>query len=156
MEQRIEFEQMIHQMCVNLIMIIHLSMNWDAWGSKRLKYWDILQDNVASAAYTDKLSRWLTTICNKMSIGTPGRKEEDRNALLDIMSAGHDKAMLRHLREATQLCVLEVRVTQQEKKEARELQEKIGQAKEEYEKEFGVPADKPSVVDLFAETEAAQ
>jgi len=145
MENRIEQEQMIHQMCVNLLMLIHLSMDWSIWGSKRLKYWEIFQENVASAAYTDKISKWLSTICARMSIGTPGRKEEDRAMLFDIMSAGHDDAILEHLRSATQLCILEVRIAQQEKREVRE------QAAIEK-----IETSDAQSADLFAKTEVIQ
>lgn len=105
---------------VNLLMILHRSMDWDVWGSKRLKYWDVFQENVAAAAYTNSLAKWLDRFCQRMSVTTPGRNDGDRDALNAILNSGHDKALLKVLRDETQLLVLSVRVAQQEKKEARE------------------------------------
>lgn len=120
-------EENVHQqMATELVMIIHLSMDWDTWGSKRLKYWEIFQNAVSSAAYTNKLSRWLANICNRMNIGTPGRSDNDRQNIAGIINSGMDKPILRLLREETQTLILEVRVAQQEKKEASKLEKENG------------------------------
>ena len=107
----------IEQQGVDLLAIMHRSMDWDVWGSKRLKYWDVFQENVAAAAYTNSLAKWLDRFCNRMSVTTPGRNDADRTALNAILNGGQDKLMLKCLREETQLVVLAVRVAQQEKKE---------------------------------------
>lgn len=122
-EQTHTEDDVIHGMAVHLVMLIHLSMNWDIWGSKRLKYWEILQDNIATAAYTDKLSRWLSNICNRMQIPKAGRNDQERQMIFDIISSGKDKGILRHLREETHYVIVEVQVNRQEVKEARETEQ---------------------------------
>lgn len=101
-----------------LLTILHLSMNWDVWGSKRLKYWDVFQANVSASAYTDNLGKWLQRMCERMSIDTPGRNEAQRKELSQILGGGKDRALLNLLREETQLLVLMVRVAQQGKRAA--------------------------------------
>lgn len=118
-EEQKDKAQDLKQQAADLLAIIHLSMNWDVWGSKRLKYWDVFQENVAASAYTDNLARWLNTLCNRMSVLTPGRNEKDRDRLEQILNSGNDRALLKLLREETQLLVLMVRVNQQVKKDAR-------------------------------------
>lgn len=116
----------LKQQAADLLAIVHLSMNWDVWGTKRLKYWDVFQENVAASAYTDNLAKWLNTLCNRMSVLTPGRNEKDRVRLEEILNGGHDRAQLKLLREETQLLVLMVRVNQQVKKELRVAEDVAG------------------------------
>lgn len=118
-EEQKDKAQDLKQQAADLLAIIHLSMNWDVWGSKRLKYWDVFQENVAASACTDNLARWLNTLCNRISVLTPGRNEKDRDRLEQILNGGNDRALLKLLREETQLLVLMVRVNQQVKKDAR-------------------------------------
>lgn len=117
-------DDLIHGMAVQLVTIIHLSMDWDIWGKKRLKYWEILQDNIAAAAYTDKLSRWLSNICHQMQVPKAGRNEADRQILYGILNSGHDKKILAHLREETHYIIVEVQVLRQEAKDKEPKNEK--------------------------------
>ena len=122
-------DDMIHEMAAQLVTIIHLSMDWDIWGSKRLNYWEILQDNIAAAAYTDKLSRWISNICNHMQIPKAGRNEADRKILYGILNSGHDRKILAHLREEAHYVIVEAQVLRQESKEQKykETKEKMNQ-----------------------------
>ncbi len=70
-----------------------------------------------AAAYTDSLAKWLNTLCARMSVSIPGRNEQDRARLEAILNSGQDRALLKLLREQTQLLVLMVRVSQQTKKD---------------------------------------
>lgn len=115
----------LKQMVADLLLIVHLSMDWSVWGSKRLKYWDVFQENVAAAAYTDNLAKWLNQLCQRMSVLTPGRNEKARARLEEILNSGNDRALLKLLREETQLLVLMVRVAQQEKKVQWEIENKM-------------------------------
>lgn len=119
-EQTHTEDEIIHGMAANLVMLVHLSMNWDVWGKKRLKYWEIFQENVAVAAYTDKLSRWLSNICNQMQIPKVGRNDEERRMIYELITSGKDREVLKHLRDETHYVIVEVQVNRQEVKEARD------------------------------------
>ncbi len=110
--------EIVHGMAVHLVGLIHLSMDWDVWGRRRLKYWEILQNNIAVAAYTDKLSRWLSNICNSMQIPKAGRNDEERRMIHAIITSGYDRQILRHLREEPHYVCVEVQVNRQEIREA--------------------------------------
>lgn len=99
-----------------LIAIIHRSIDWGAWGSKRLTYWGTLENAIKAAAYTVDLGRFLAALCQKMGIAAPGRNKEDRTAISEILNVGKDREILTVLREQTALIVVQVRVEAEERK----------------------------------------
>jgi len=108
------------QAAADLVLILHRSMDWDTWGKKRLKYWEIYENVVTSAAKTtNSLTRWLNSVCSRMGIVAPGRNEADRTRLQAIISSGRDRELLKVLREEPQLVILLVRAHQEDKKAAR-------------------------------------
>lgn len=106
-------------MAVDLVLILHRGMNWDTWGTKRLAYWDILQEAVAESAYVPTLAAWLNSICGRMDIRAAGRNSADRARLEVILNSGQDAALLRVLRTETQFIILAARVAVESQKEAR-------------------------------------
>lgn len=107
------------RMAADLTFILHRSINWDTWGRRRLKYWDIMETTMASAArQTNSLSRWLNFVCSRMSIDAPGRNMADREVLQEIVTSGQDAAILRVFREEPQLVILLARAMQAERDRA--------------------------------------
>ena len=134
--------EQLRQQAAQMVLILHRSINWDIWGSKRLRYWGILQDTITSKAYTNSLARWLNGVCQAFDIHTPGWNAEDRQYLEVVLNSGQDRALLKLLREETQLIVLMVRVVQQEAREEREPvdgeQKDLYRAEEELQAAFAV------------------
>lgn len=107
------------QAAATLVLILHRSMDWDLWGKKRLKYWDIYENAVTSAARTtNSLTRWLNSVCSRMSITAPGRNDADRQQLNALLNAGRDAAVLKVMRNEPQIVILLVRTHQEDKKAA--------------------------------------
>lgn len=102
-------ENITRAMCVDLVRAVHGSMDWDIWSKKRLTYWSIFGDNIAAAAYTSSLAKWLSNICNTMSVRSVGRTDNERLAVEQLINSGNDKAVLRSLREETSIVILILR-----------------------------------------------
>lgn len=116
------------QMALDLVLILHRSMDWEVWRPKILKYWSVLQEAVAASAYTNNLAAWLNSVCSQMSITTPGATADDRARLEAILNAGEDRAVLRCLRTETQFIVVSARVaTEARRAEYRARQEQEGE-----------------------------
>jgi len=83
----------------------------------RLTIWRQFEDQVRSAAYTSSLSRFVNCLCSKLDVVLAAK---DVAAVEAALTAGADRAMLKLLREETTLLVLQVRVANQERREAYE------------------------------------
>ena len=79
--------------------------------------WDQFQDNVRSAAYTSRLSLFLSKITARLGISL---NERDVKRVVAAVSSGEDREVLRALREDTALLVLMVRTRVGEARAARE------------------------------------
>ena len=106
-----------------LILAVHQSMDWQTWGSKRLKYWQILTDNVRSAAYTNSLVKFVNTLCSRMNLRFLGSTDPHyvtRQQVEEMLrvSPVEERATLRALREQAMTCVLQVRVWIETQREA--------------------------------------
>lgn len=102
-----------------IVLAVHQSMNWDVWGTKRLKYWSILTDNVRSAAYTNSLPRFINSLCSKMQIASLGRNRGQRSELDGLLSAlppEDERRLLRLFREEATTLVLQTRVWIEERR----------------------------------------
>ena len=83
---------------------------------KRYVYgiWQQFEDNLRSAAYTAKLSTFLTKVTQRLGIVI---YIDDTEKMAAVIQCGDDKAVLKMLRDETTLLVLLVRVANEERKE---------------------------------------
>lgn len=102
-----------------IVLAVHQSMDWQIWGSKRLKYWQILTDQVRSAAYTNSLAKFVNTLCSKMEIRALGKNKWARaevERLLNDLDRSQERQLLRLFREEATTTVLQVRVWIEERR----------------------------------------
>lgn len=76
--------------------------------------WTQWEDNIRSAAYTAKLSTFLSKITIRLAIEI---HKDDTESVSRVIQSGEDKAILKMLRDETTLLVLLVRVANEERKE---------------------------------------
>lgn len=76
--------------------------------------WQQWEDNLRSAAYTAKLSMFLSKITTRLAIDI---HKDDTESVAGVIQSGDDKAVLKMLRDETTLLVLLVRVANEERKE---------------------------------------
>lgn len=76
--------------------------------------WEQFQNNIRSAAYTARAPEFLSKITQRLGIVFGAEIE----SVTGIINAGHDRELLKMLREDTTLLVLLVRVANEERKEA--------------------------------------
>jgi len=117
-------------LAADLLEIGWRSVDWDTWGKYRLTVWDQFTDRVRLAATTtSSLPRFWASLSQQMGIGQV-RDHEEREALGGILTSGQDRALLRLLRQETDLLVLVVRLRSEGRKaayEARRAQEESQQ-----------------------------
>lgn len=86
-------------------------------GDYKSKYareiWRQFEDNVKAAAHTITLSQFLSAICSRLQIAL---READVPAVAEIVRGGHDRALLRFLREETTTAVLLVRLENEQRR----------------------------------------
>ena len=87
----------------------------------RMSIWQQFEDNIRSAAYTSNLGKFLNSLCLKLGADV-GRNSEDRARADAILQKADARAMLKLLREETTLLVLMVRIANQERREAWEME----------------------------------
>ena len=75
--------------------------------------WTQYEETVRASAYTDRLSVFTDVLCRKMD-ALVGRTDAERARCQVILSGGHDRELLKLLREETTFLVLSVRVELQE------------------------------------------
>lgn len=75
--------------------------------------WQQFEDNVRSAAYTSKLSHFLSKIVQRLGIEI---REIDAVSVAEIIKCAADRDILHALRDETTLLVLMVRVANEERK----------------------------------------
>lgn len=75
--------------------------------------WQQFEDNIRSAAYTASLSKFVNSICSRMSIAVAG---EDLPAINEVLNAGQDREILRQLRYEATTLVLMVRLENDKRK----------------------------------------
>lgn len=77
--------------------------------------WSQLEDNIRSAAYCDRLSKFVDKISQRLDIAI---LEADTATVTDFLAAAETRPTLKALREDTALLVLLVRVANEERREA--------------------------------------
>lgn len=78
--------------------------------------WEQFEHAVRSASYTSRLDHFLQRITSRLRIAV---RADDAKRLAGIVGGGEDRAILRMLREETAYMVLLVRVSNEERQEAR-------------------------------------
>ena len=81
----------------------------------RRNIWQQFEDNVRSSAYTSNLGKFVSSLCLKLQAQISG---ENSMNVEQVLNGGHDRVLLKLLREETTLIVLMVRVANQDRQEA--------------------------------------
>lgn len=76
--------------------------------------WEQVENNIRSAAYTARVSEFLSKITQRLGITFAA---DDAKAVSEIVGGGHDRELLKMLRDDTTLLVLLVRADNEERKE---------------------------------------
>jgi len=105
----------MHQTAADLLTAIWRGIPNNYKSRYRRNIWQQFEDNVRSSAYTSNLGKFVSTLCWKLQAQIGG---EDSADVERILNGGHDRALLKLLREETTLLVLMVRVANQERQEA--------------------------------------
>lgn len=103
-----------------MVQAVHYSIDWQKWGSKRLRYWSALQSNVEMSATTSEGFRpFLDRIATAMSIDSlaaDGRSARLLKGVGDAIQGDPDleRELMRVLAEEAQYPVVVVRVRREE------------------------------------------
>lgn len=111
----------LEERAAKIVLLVHQSMDWNVWGPKRLKYWQILTNAVRAAAYTNSLSRFVNSLCSRMQIRALGPNKAARaeaDSLINGLDRAQERALLRLMREEATTVVLQVRVWLEAKRAA--------------------------------------
>jgi len=102
---------------VELLLAIWRGIPADYKSRYRMSIWQQFEDNIRSAAYTNNLGRFVSSLCFKMG-ATIGRNETERETAFRVLETAEARPLLKLMREETSLLVLHVRIRQQEAREA--------------------------------------
>ena len=117
-EETRDTERSARESATAILKLIWVSVPLGTFNQMRI--WEIFLSRVRScAAQTVSLADFFDMLCRKMQVGSLAGKQEDRALVDDILSSPENVQMpiLKELREHAQLCVLRVRVAQEQKKE---------------------------------------
>lgn len=106
-----------YEMATNLLDKVWLGT--DKGYKKRyvMNIWEQFQNTAKACAYTSKLTKFINDICCKLN-ATPGLSHADREEIEQILNANQDRAILKSIRDETTALVLEVRLRNQDRKDA--------------------------------------
>ena len=104
-----------HQAAADLLAAIWRGIPNEYKSRYRRNIWQQFEDNVRSSAYTSNLGKFVSSLCLKLQARISG---EDSVGVEQVLNGGHDRALLKLLREETTLIVLMVRVANQDRQEA--------------------------------------
>lgn len=94
----------------------------DGYKSKYARnIWEQFQSQIRSAAYTSRLSTFFDVLCRRLDIRL---RKDGLQIVQAVLTSGHDRAILKALRDETALLVLLVRVMNEERREAIEQEQK--------------------------------
>ena len=82
----------------------------------RMTIWNQFENEIHSAAYTNSLGKFVSSLCSKLNAEITGNPDE-RADIETILNVGQDRELLKLFREETTLLVLMVRVANQERRE---------------------------------------
>jgi len=107
----------LRQQAVDLLHVLWRGIPNSFKSRYRMSIWQQFEDNIRSAAYTDNLPKFGNTLCLNLGASC-GANAEDRTIADGVLNGGHDRQILKLLREETTYLVLRVRLRQQERREA--------------------------------------
>lgn len=101
------------------------NVDFDRWRAHRMRVWSQFTDRLRLAATTTStLSRFWTTFCAAMGSENPSDQGQ-RQALGNVLSGGNDRAVLRVLRQDTDLVTLMVRLRSEDRRASRQAQMEV-------------------------------
>jgi hypothetical protein len=74
--------------------------------------WQQFEDALRSAAYTSSLAQWYETLHRKLAIRV---RSDDQAGIAAVIGSGHDRLVLRMIRDETSYLVVLVRVANDER-----------------------------------------
>ncbi len=99
-----------------LVLLAHYGADFTVWGgARRVRYWDALLERVKASTYTGPtLSDWWTGMTR--SLPTSPRTKHEREDVANLIAYPDGRAVLRVLRNNTEVLVLRVRVISEYRK----------------------------------------
>lgn len=107
-------------LATDIVRAIHYSIDWEKWGSKRLRYWSSLQANIEMAATTcNSFKVFLDQVAQHMQIDSLANDIRSARLIAKVgreveNNPGLEQELLRVLREEAQYPVVIVRVEREE------------------------------------------
>jgi len=108
----------MEEKAVNLLETIWRGIPADYKSRYRMTIWQQFEDQIRSAAYTDNLGKFVSSLCYKLN-ATVGRNQSEREQAMSVLaSTAEARPMLKLMREQTSLLVLMVRMRVQASRES--------------------------------------
>lgn len=105
-----------HDMAVALLTPIWQGIPTDYKAKYKFTIWRQFEDQARSAAYTTTLSHFLSRICSRLNVSIHDAGTRD---VLAVVASGHDRDVLRVLRDESAYVVTMIRVANEEKRAKR-------------------------------------
>lgn len=99
----------------NLVLPLWRALDKEYKKKYKKTIWDQFENRLRSAAYTSDIKKFLQKIKSNMRISI---RYKDLKRVLNIVDSNQDRQILKWIREETQYLVLQVRVINQERKQA--------------------------------------
>ena len=112
-------QQMLLDMAADLLWTVWTEIDAEYKARYRMDIWTQFESRVASVAQqTTNLPLFLSRLCGKFAVATPGAGEAERAMLKRILSGefADPDAVLQVIRDYPQVCVLQVRIFNDERK----------------------------------------
>jgi hypothetical protein len=78
---------------LRLVLLVHLGVDWDVWGPRRVRYWTALAERVRGATYRSRtLQDWWEQCASRLA-STP-RTADERAELAQLLRGGNDSEVL--------------------------------------------------------------
>lgn len=106
----------MHDLATALLWPIWQGLDAEYKAKYRTSIWRQYEDQVRSAAYTTTLSLFLSRICSRLNVTL---RDDALDTVRAIVSGGHDRDVLRILRDESAYCVTVIRLQNDERKAAR-------------------------------------
>lgn len=117
---KVDLAQKAEDLATDIVRAIHYSIDWEKWGSKRLRYWSSLQANIEMAATTcNSFKIFLDQVAKHMQIDSFANDLRSARLIARVGKELEDnpdleQELLRVLREEAQYPVVVVRVEREE------------------------------------------
>lgn len=113
-------QQMLLDMAADLLWTVWTEIDSEYKARYRMDIWTQFESRVASVAQqTTNLTQFLSRLCGKFAVATPGGGEAERAMLARILRGefADPDAVLQVIREYPQVCVLQVHIFNDERKQ---------------------------------------